>query len=202
MNAGKVVLAGRLATRKIRGAPPMSWKVKNALRWGFVWGIASTILARFAGRLTGWPVLTSELRGVLKRADGTRVDYGVLGRRVVTDVFVDDLVDELQSYTGIDGYQYHDSGEGNTAEATTDTDIETTDGESRASGTQTEGGSTNVYQSVGTISYTSSKAITEHGLFNASTGGTLMDRTVFSAINVSSGDSIEFTYELTVSAGG
>jgi len=43
--------------------------------------------------------------------------------------------------------------------------------------------------------------VTEHGLFNASSAGTLMDRTVFSAINVVNGDSIQFTYELTATAG-
>jgi len=54
---------------------------------------------------------------------------------------------------------------------------------------------------VGTISYTTTKAITEHGLFNAATAGTLLDRTVFTVINVVSGDSIQFTYELECAAG-
>jgi hypothetical protein len=80
--------------------------------------------------------------------------------------------------------------------------METTDGESRATGTQVEGASANIYKSVGTIAYTTTKAITEHGLFNDATAGTLMDRTKFAAVNVVSGDSIEFTYQLTVSAGG
>jgi len=31
---------------------------------------------------------------------------------------------------------------------------------------------------------------------------TLLDRTLFSAVNVVNGDSIEFTYTLTVTAGG
>jgi len=58
------------------------------------------------------------------------------------------------------------------------------------------------YVSVGTISYTTTKAITEHGLFNTADSTVLMDRTVFSAINVVDGDSIQFTYTLTVTAGG
>jgi hypothetical protein len=87
-----------------------------------------------------------------------------------------------------------------TAEAIGNTAMETTDGESRATGTQTESAA-NAYQSVGTIAYTSTKAVTEHGLFNDSSAGTLMDRTVFSAINVVSGDSIQFTYTLTLTAG-
>jgi len=54
---------------------------------------------------------------------------------------------------------------------------------------------------VGTIAYTTTKAITEHGIFNDPTAGTLMDRTVFSAINVVSGDSVQYTYTLTLTAG-
>ena len=48
-------------------------------------------------------------------------------------------------------------------------------------------------------------AITEHGVFDqASTaGGTLLDRTLFSVINLSGagGDTLESTYELTFTAG-
>jgi hypothetical protein len=58
--------------------------------------------------------------------------------------------------------------------------------------------------STATVSFDATAAITEHGLFSqaATGGGTLWDRTVFSAINVVSGDSIQFAYSLTVSAGG
>jgi len=133
---------------------------------------------------------------------GTRINYGVLGYRVVTTAFVNFVVDQLQvDSTEIGDFKYHDSGIGTTAEANGDTAIETSDGESRATGTQTESAA-NAYRSVGTISYTTTKAITEHGLFSQSTGGTLMDRTVFSAINVVNGDSIQFTYTITFSAGG
>jgi hypothetical protein len=152
--------------------------------------------------LTGIPTLTAELRAVLVRADGSRVNYGVLSRRLVTTAFVTFVVDQLQTETSVFGdFKYHDSGVGTTAENAANTTIETTDGESRATGTQTEGAA-NVYVSVGTISYTTTKAITEHGLFNDVSAGTLMDRSVFSAINVVSGDSVQFTYSLTVSSGG
>ena len=78
--------------------------------------------------------------------------------------------------------------------------METREGESRATGTQVA--STNTYTSVGTIAYTTTKAITEHGVFSSAASTTLMDRSVFSAINVVSGDSIEFSYVLSCSAGG
>jgi len=126
----------------------------------------------------------------------------VLGYRSVTTAFVSFVVDQLQIETAVFGdFKYHDSGVGVTAENITDTAMETTDGESRATGTQTESAAT-AYRSVATISYTSTKAITEHGLFNDVSAGTLMDRTVFTVVNVISGDSIQFTYTLTISAGG
>jgi hypothetical protein len=112
------------------------------------------------------------------------------------------MVDQLQTETSVFGdFKHHDSGVGTTAENVANTAMETTDGESRVSGTQTEGAA-NVYVSVGTISYTTTKAITEHGLFNDPTAGTLLDRSVFSAVNVVSGDSIQFSYSLTVNSGG
>jgi hypothetical protein len=168
----------------------------------FLWGWASNLLARGLSAVTGIPTLTAELRAVRIGADGSRVNYGVLSRRVVTNAFVNFVVDQLQTETSVFGdFKYHDSGVGVTAENVANTAIETTDGESRATGSQAEGAA-NVYQSVGTISYTSTKAITEHGLFNDPTAGTLMDRSVFAAINVVNGDSIQFTYSLTVNSGG
>jgi hypothetical protein len=45
--------------------------------------------------------------------------------------------------------------------------------------------------------------VTEHGLFSASSAGTLWDRTTFSAINLvgASGDALQSTYTLTITAG-
>jgi hypothetical protein len=172
------------------------------LRWDYIWGWATTGAARAFSKLTGIPTMTGRLSGVLIKADGSRVNYGILGRRLVTTAFVEFMVDQLQTETSVWGdFKYHDAGVGVTGADVGDTDIETTDGESRATGTQTEGAA-NIYESVGTIAYTSTKAVTEHGLFNASTGVTLMDRHTFSAINVDNGDSVQFTYDLTVSDGG
>lgn len=199
---GELKIGGSLMARKIEAPPaPLSWRLRNWLRWGFVWGFVSYHVAQAFTWLTGFPVMCGRLSARLIKADGQVINYSVLGYRVVTTAFVSFVVDQLQTETSVFGdFKYHDSGVGTTAEAVGDTDIETTDGESRATGTQTEASAT-VYQSVGTISYTTTKAITEHGLFNASTSGTLMDRTVFSAINVVNGDSIQFTYSLTLTAG-
>ncbi len=191
-------IGGRLDLRVIRTERVgLAWKLRNlpnVLKGWWRWQVA---------RLLKIPTMYGQLWLRLRRADGSILDYGLVSTRVVTTAFVNFVVDQLQTETSVFGdFKYHDSGEGTTAAAVGDTDIETTDGESRATGSQTEGASANIYKSVGTISYTSTKAITEHGLFNDASAGTLMDRHVFSAVNVENGNAIEFTYQLTVTAGG
>lgn len=51
---------------------------------------------------------------------------------------------------------------------------------------------------VGTITFTASLAVTESGVFNADTDGTLLARQVFSAINVVSGDTLQLTWNFDV----
>jgi hypothetical protein len=191
-------IGGQLSTRLIRAERAgLAWKMRNlpnVLGGWWRWQVA---------RLLRIPTLYGQLWLRLRRADGSVLDYGLVSTRVVTTAFVNFVVDQLQTETSVFGdFKYHDSGVGTTAADVGDTDVETTDGESRATGTQAEGASANIYKSVGTISYTTTKAITEHGLFNDASAGTLMDRHVFSAINVVNGNAIEFTYQLTVTAGG
>jgi hypothetical protein len=101
----------------------------------------------------------------------------------------------------IGAFQYHDCGTGTTAAAIGDTALQTPAGTARVTGTPSNP-SANIYKTVATISFVSTLAITEWGLFSASTTGTLWDHRVFAAINVNSGDSIQFTYQLTIAAGG
>ncbi|HEU0119017.1 MAG TPA: hypothetical protein VFQ91_00705 [Bryobacteraceae bacterium] len=103
--------------------------------------------------------------------------------------------------TRINAFNYHAAGTGTTSATTSDTTLQTDSGVSRVSGTQSNP-SSGTYRSVATLNFSSTLAITEWGLFSASTSGILWDRRVFSAINVASGDSIQFTYSLTVPAGG
>lgn len=130
-------------------------------------------------------------------------DYGIVATKQVTDAFVAFVVDNLQTESAEFGdCKYHDSGTGVTAEAAGDTGLGTKVETGRATGSQGEGASANIYQTVGTISYTATRAITEHGVFTQAAAGTLVDRSVFTAINVNNGDSIQFTYELTLPSGG
>ena len=142
----------------------------------------------------------AELSAIIIQSNGIRLDLGVLSRKVVTNAGVQFLRDCFMNTSEAENINWHDSGTGTGAEAVTDTTI-TAAGPARVSGTQSTPAS-NQYRSVGTIAYTSTLAITEHGLFTASTSGTLWDRSVFSAINVVNGDSIQFTYTLTINAGG
>lgn len=127
-----------------------------------------------------------------------------LGSGVVTTAGVVALASYFNNGgTNLTTFKYHDSGTGSTAAAIGDTDLGTPAGPTtRATGSQSA--STNTYTTVGTIAYTGTLAITEWGLFLDATRGsdTMWDRKVFTAINVVSGDSIQFTYVLTITAGG
>lgn len=205
MFRGVLQPSGGLSMRHIKGnqSASLSWKLRNKIRLSYIKGAFYNMAARKFSAWTSIPTMIAELRAVhIDGKTGVRTDYGVLGRKQITTAFVTFLVDELQVETSEWGdFKFHDSGVGVTGENATDTDIETTDGEARVTGSQTEGASANIYRSVGTITYTSGLAITEHGLFSQATGATLMDRTVFGAINVVSTDQIEFTYEATFPAG-
>jgi hypothetical protein len=199
-----VGLGGNLMARKVNQSPTLSWRIRHALSWERVKGLAGFMAGKHLGKWFGFGTFISELKAVhIDGATGKRTNYGVVSRRLVTTAWVNFLVDNLQAETTEFGdLKFHDSGVGVTGATIGDTDIETTDGESRVTGTQTEGATANIYKSVGTITYTTSKAITEHGIFTIVTGGTMADRHTFTAINVVNTDQIEFTYEMTYSAGG
>ena len=200
---GNLNIGGGLTVRKLpRKRAPIGWRIQNSIRPAYFGGWLAVRAAVAFSWLTGIPTLTSQLAIILRRSDGSVIDYGVVGYRSITTAFVTFVTDQLQVESSLFGdFKFHDGGVGITAENITNTTMETTDAEARATGTQTES-AVNAYRSVGTIAYTTTKAITEHGLFNDLTVGTLMDRTVFTAVNVVSGDSIEFSYTLTISSGG
>ena len=154
-----------------------------------------------AGYQSGAIAPEARLSAVIIKGNGDVEDLGILSTKVVTTAFVNFLVDQLQSSTGqIANFTYHEMGTSGVAEAIGDTALGVAV-ESRTNGTQGEGASANIYKSVGTITATTTRAIVEHGLFDAATAGTLMDRSVFAVINLAASDAIQFTYELTVPAG-
>ncbi len=171
------------------------WKLRNFPN------ILRGLPMRAANALLNHVMPEARLYVQVERADGRRENFGLVSTRVVTTAGVNAIVDAFQGLFTISNFKYHGSGTGATAEAVGDTAL-VTEVETRATGSSTEGASPNVYRTVGTISYTATRAITEHGVFSAASAGTLLDRSVFAAINVNNGDSISFTYDLTVNSGG
>jgi len=145
-------------------------------------------------------IFKSELFAKIIRADGRVKDLGLICTRVVTTAGVNYLAADFAGGSNhISAFKYHACGVGTADESTSDTTLGS-EIESRVSGSQDS--NNNVYTTVAIIPMTGTHAVTEHGLFSASSSGTLWDRSKFSAINVLSGDSIQFTYALTCTAGG
>ena len=190
--------SGKLTTRIIHAkGPGLLWKLSNLRRLVIPW------LKIKLAKVFHVPTFYGSLRAVLKKGDGSVINYGLVSLKLVTTAFVEYMVDEMITETSAWGdFQFHDSGVGVTPANVADTDIETTDNEARTNGTQVEGVTGEIYVSVGEITYSGALAITEHGLFNIAAGGILLDHHVFSAINVENTDSIEFTYNYTIDDGG
>lgn len=103
------------------------------------------------------------------------------------EAFVVDLLDTDNFWVA--------QGTGTTAADKADTALETESAESRVATTDTQPAADTI-QFQGTITATGTRAITEAGILDASTSGTLLLRSTFAAINVTSGDSIQFTFQL------
>lgn len=210
---GRVGFSGDLALTRIAAKrAPLSWQVRNTMRWSFLFGWFVNRLAKVFSKATGIVTITSELEIRARRKDGTWEDYGVVGYRLVTDAGVAYIVDDFDNGAGsadISLFNFHGVGTGTTAEAAADTALVTesttilTVNSTRATGSRSQPAA-NQYRSTGAVSFDGAGAITEHGLFTTEPtgGGTLLDRTVFSAVNVASGESISAQYTLTVNSGG
>lgn len=203
---------GSLKNQVIKGqvGPGLSWHLKNRIRPGYWGGWLAVKAAKALTKITGIPTLTSQVAIKVFKANGQVVDYGVVGYRVVTTAGVEALVDAFQNTFEPETFNFHGIGTGTNAEAVGDTSLQTeltteyNPDSTRATGSQGEGATADIYQTVGTNSVDASVAITEHGIFTqaATGGGTLLDRTVFTVINLTSGDSLQSTYELTINDGG
>lgn len=142
-------------------------------------------------------------------------DYGLASLRVVTTVGVNYLTDAWQGIGGgLTQMRYHGIGSGTNAESTGDTALQTefttqlTPASTRATGTQTEGASANIYRTVGSNVVNSSVTAAEHGIFSnatvavASPTNVLWDRSQFAGVGLVNGNTFQTTYDLTTAAGG
>jgi len=148
------------------------------------------------------------LHAVVHNPDGTlKKDYGLVSVKKVTTAFAIRLVDALMdSATTIATFSFHKMGSGSTSETAAQTALITqqvgaqtgTDGATA----QTHGASSDIYRTVGTLTAGSAYGCREHGVFNASTGGVMLDRSVVTNIDLNTEDVVTWTYELTVNSGG
>lgn len=133
-----------------------------------------------------------------------------INKNGVTDAGKAAVASRINGSGGAAAFTAIGQGTGTTAFSASDTALET---EKKADGTAASGVhalatasvtasrvtttvSNDTAQLVGTISETASMAITESGVFNADTSGTLLCRQTFSAVNVVSGDSLQFTWKI------
>lgn len=228
--ASEARLAGRLGLQKIERWPT-AVALRDIVRYGLprpgipvavnVWrarnlpnllrGAWRVLLQRAVSKVTHCPAAYGVLWLQRTLADGTVERLGLASLRVVTDTGVGYIVDAFQNSVELENMKYHGFGTGTGAEAAGDTALGTelttqyaTDS-TRPTGSTTEGATANIYRTVATLSPDSGGtiAVTEHGVFSASSAGVLLDRSKFSAVNLVAGaDSLQATYDLTFTSGG
>jgi hypothetical protein len=183
-----------------------AWRAGNRRR------IIKELLRLQGAKALGIPHFFGTLWLTFIDAEGRRLDLGCAGLRVVTTAGCNKIVAVMNgsdASTAVN-FKSHGLGTGSTAEASSDAALVTelttqyNPDSTRATGTQTTGGSANVYRTVGTVTVDGSATVQEHGVFSqAAVGsGTLLDRTLFTSVGMSSGDGLQLTYDFTQVAGG
>lgn len=211
-------VSGQLGISVIRaGNPPeekapLSWKIKNNTRPAFINGYLGAKAAGFVTKHFPVTAITSEL--ALRKWDTSRgvwINYGIVGRKVVTSLAAELFVDQLHGAFSLSNvFIQHALGSGSAAEGVANTALTTefttqylTDN-TRVAGTATEqAASPQVYETVATITVDATAIAREHAILNWTTsGGSMLDRTVFAEVNMAASDAIQATYRLTIQAGG
>lgn len=197
------------ATRMGRTARAMrnEWQAANAEN--FERSLAAMRSAEQAAKGGSVAVVGNLWLGKVDR-DGNQHDLGLASCRVVTTTGVNYIIDAFQNLVELENMKYHGIGTGGSAEAVGNTGLTTelttqyAASNTRPTGTTGEqAGNANVYETVATITVSSAVAITEHGIFSqaATGGGTMLDRTLFSVVNLASSESLQATYQFTMVAG-
>lgn len=141
---------------------------------------------------------TGRLKIVVTGEDGTVKDTREVDNLVV-DTGLDYIASRMKDTTE-DAMSHMELGTGTTAAAAGDTALETV-----ISGSRTALTSTTVTDNA--IAYVASfgagvgtGAVTEAGILNAASGGTLLCRTVFSVVNKGAADTMAITWTITITA--
>ena len=136
------------------------------------------------------------LRVVLTGQDGTvkaQHDF----KNLVVDTGLNFIVERMSAAT--ESVMSHMSiGEGTTAAASTDTALETEISGARVALTSTTVTDESITYVATYDAGVGTGAVTESGIFNASSGGTMLCRTVFPVVNKQAGDSMTVTWTVTV----
>lgn len=183
-----------------------------------------SVLLRTLRRLVPQPIAT--VTGRDGEVTGSYVKSGLLNKLAayglrlpgITGNYVDELrLANLVTNAGLAGiasringdgseavFNYIAIGTGTTAANATDTALETeitTGGGARASATVSRTTTTVTNDTatfVKTFTFSASFAVTEAGVLNAASSGTLLNRQVFSAVNVVSSDTLQVTVDLSL----
>ena len=179
--------------------PTNSYKMKNFKN------LARPLLQIGVARAMRSPIHYGMLFAKNRKVDGTVEDYGLVSLRLVTTVGVRAVVDAMAggNTPAIDSFTFHALGTGTVAAAAGDDDLGTgvedrVDSTDAAGSTESGNGR---YSTSAEVTAGADRAVTEHGLFSALTGGTMFDRSVFSVINLSNGDSLTTTYRVDFNSG-
>lgn len=124
---------------------------------------------------------------------------------MITNVGISGVADLIGGVNGISDFEYIAIGSGTTGETQSDTTLEY-EITSPSSAARQQASKSLVTTSVdydtlqlqATFSFDSDMKITEAGVFNASSGGTMLSRKTFNEVNVSNGDSLQITYKIQV----
>jgi hypothetical protein len=104
--------------------------------------------------------------------------------------------------TGLGVMSHMGLGAGTTAASSGDTNLGSLLGSRKALGSATQSGGSNesiIYVTTFNPGEATG-AVTEAGIFNASSSGTMLCRTVFPVVNKQSGDTLQITWTVTLSA--
>lgn len=137
-----------------------------------------------------------DLRVVLTGPDGQVKDDRDL-RNLVVDTGLNFIVKRMKDATA-DVMSHMSLGTGTTAAAAADTTLQTEIAGSRVTLTSTSVTANQITYIASFAAGVGTGAVTESGIFNNGTGGTMLCRTVFPVVNKQAGDSMTVTWTVTV----
>lgn len=129
-----------------------------------------------------------------------RVKYRIIRRNLITDAGIQYIVQALAAQVTLAAFKYIAIGTGTTSPSGSDTALESE--VARQEGTITIE-STNISNDTlrvdASFTFEASYSISESGLFNAASGGTMLARQTFDPISVEPGFTLDVTWRIIVS---